>query len=602
MKLNLENYINIFKSKDFKNNEEMIIHCINEMLSYKGIVFYSHNFGKTDLFFILKTLSNFNKNNIMTYDLNPIVRNDHIIYLEIKIEKEKGKKNSIKLIDTNNYFNLNFNELTKAFNLNSNKNYSLRDKLSSLLKIMKEFNNTIYSKYKLNLTNSITISKLSLDIFLKKYYQNKTIPSITQLSMYNFISQAYFGGITEVYKPYGENLIYLDVNSLYPYAALNPMPGLNSTFIEDLSGKGLELDHLFGFFYAEVETNNSYLGLLPLKNENGNFYPNGKFTGIWSSVELSYAKSKGYSIKVLHGYQWDKVNHIFDSYINELFKEKQEKNYGSKTIIKSLLNNLIGRLGLKLEKPLSKIVTHSEKLEILKTREVFSDKEINEDFSLITFNPKISREIINQHGLDYQSVLKNEKIFNINKPTSNNKDTNFKDISIATAAMVTSYARVFMHKAKYNILQKGGEIYYSDTDSLIIGNIEIKDIPLSIGKNLGSFKIEHYINKGYFLSNKLYGIEKTNLMNLSEESLIVAKGVKADTLSINDLKNLYLIQKNIITKRDEILKSYNKGSIAYLERKVNLSLNSYTKREKIWDKGIWVDTKPLYINQNPIQK
>jgi hypothetical protein len=463
---------------------------------------------------------------------------------------------------------------------------------------MIEFNYTIYSKYKLNLTDSVTISKLSLDIFLKKYYQNKAIPSITQLSMYNFISQAYFGGITEVYKPYGENLIYLDVNSLYPYAALNPMPGLKSTFIEDLSGKGLELENLFGFFYAEIETNNSYLGLLPIKNEKGNLYPNGKFTGIWSSVELEYAKSQGYSIKVLHGYQWNKVNNTFHSYINELFEEKQGKNYGSKTIIKSLLNNLIGRFGLKIEKPISRIVNHSEKLDILKTREVYSEKEINEEFSLITYNPKISREIVNQHGLDYQSILKNEKTFNINKAKSNNKETNFKDISIATAAMVTSYARVFMHKAKFNILEKGGEIYYSDTDSLVIGNLTIKDIPLNIGTGIGDFKIEHYINKGYFLSNKLYGIEKTNINDSSEESLIVAKGVKAETLNINDLRNLYLIQKNIITKRDEILKSYNKGSIAYLERKVNLSLNSYTKREKIWEKGIWIDTKPLNINNN----
>jgi hypothetical protein len=156
-----------------------------------------------------------------------------------------------------------------------------------------------------------------------------------------------------------------------------------------------------------------------------------------------------------------------------------------------------------------------------------------------------------------------------------------QDISIATAAMVTSYARVFMHKAKLDILEKGGEVYYSDTDSLVIGNIEIKNIPLNIGKNLGDFKIEHYIKKGYFLSNKLYGIEKINPGDNLENFLIVAKGVKAETLSMNDLKNLYLIQKNIVTKRDEIIKSYDRGSIAFLERKVNLSLNSYTKREKI---------------------
>jgi len=591
-----KNYINIFKIEEFRENEEMIIHCVNKMLSHNKAIFYSHNFGKTDLLFILKTLSNFNQNHEMTYELNPIVRNDHVIYLKIQKTNDLGKKNSIKLIDTNNYFSLKFDELALAFNINHIKINTLKEKLIILLKIMTEFNKIIFSKYKLNLTNSITISKLSLDIFLKKYYKNKVIPSINQLSMYNFISQAYFGGITEVYKPYGENLIYLDVNSLYPYAALNSMPGLNSTFIEDLSGNGLELENLFGFFYAEVETNNSYLGLLPLKNESGNFYPNGKFTGIWSSIELNYAKSKGYSIKVLYGYQWDKNENVFDSYINELFEEKQKSSYGYKTIIKSLLNNLIGRFGLKIEKPISKIVNYAEKLNILKTREVYSEKEITEEYSLITFNPKISIDIVNQHGLNYQSVIKNEKLLDVQKIITNNKEKNFKDISIATAAMVTSYARVFMHKAKNSILQKGGEIYYSDTDSLVIGNLKIEDIPLKIGKNIGEFKIEHIIDRGYFLSNKLYGIEIKNKSTESNKHLIIAKGVNANTLSINDLKNLYYIQKNIITKRDEIVKNYNKGSIAFLERKVNLSLNSYTKREKIWEKGKWIDTKPININ------
>ena len=45
--------------------------------------------------------------------------------------------------------------------------------------------------------------------------------------MYNDIKQAYYGGITEVYKPYGENFYYYDVNSLYPFASLNDMPGLS---------------------------------------------------------------------------------------------------------------------------------------------------------------------------------------------------------------------------------------------------------------------------------------------------------------------------------------------------------------------------------------
>ncbi len=66
----------------------------------------------------------------------------------------------------------------------------------------------------------LTISKLALEIFWKDHYKpdldkNQVIPLIKyNRKMYNDIRQAYYGGITEVYKPYGEGLYYYDVNSL----------------------------------------------------------------------------------------------------------------------------------------------------------------------------------------------------------------------------------------------------------------------------------------------------------------------------------------------------------------------------------------------------
>ena len=52
-----------------------------------------------------------------------------------------------------------------------------------------------------------------------------------KLTSYNDIKQAYFGGNTEVYKPRGKYLYYYDVNSLYPYVALQDMPGLTCSKI-----------------------------------------------------------------------------------------------------------------------------------------------------------------------------------------------------------------------------------------------------------------------------------------------------------------------------------------------------------------------------------
>ena len=76
------------------------------------------------------------------------------------------------------------------------------------------------------MTGGLTISRLALNKYLKHYLKDNKIPLINQSTLFNFIYQGYFGGCTEVYIPYGENLKYYDVNSLYPAVALNPMPGI----------------------------------------------------------------------------------------------------------------------------------------------------------------------------------------------------------------------------------------------------------------------------------------------------------------------------------------------------------------------------------------
>jgi hypothetical protein len=139
---------------------------------------------------------------------------------------------------------------------------------------METFNKYVYRNYGVQMTDCLTISRLALNIYLKNYMKDNKIPIINQ-SMYNDIKKGYYGGLTEVYKPYGQNLFYYDVNSLYPYAALNPMPGLNCTYIEYMKPVAYKKE-LFGFYYCEVETMDNYLGLLPVHNNFELTMPNGK--------------------------------------------------------------------------------------------------------------------------------------------------------------------------------------------------------------------------------------------------------------------------------------------------------------------------------------
>lgn len=70
------------------------------------------------------------------------------------------------------------------------------------------------------MTEGLTISRLALNKFFRNYLKDSKIPLINKLNQFNFIYSGYFGGRTEVLKPYGQNLLYYDMNSIYPQSAL----------------------------------------------------------------------------------------------------------------------------------------------------------------------------------------------------------------------------------------------------------------------------------------------------------------------------------------------------------------------------------------------
>lgn len=60
-----------------------------------------------------------------------------------------------------------------------------------------------------------------------KYYDVSNWPiHIPNKNEDSFLRKAYYGGHTDVYRPYGEHLYYYDVNSLYPFVMKHfQMPG-----------------------------------------------------------------------------------------------------------------------------------------------------------------------------------------------------------------------------------------------------------------------------------------------------------------------------------------------------------------------------------------
>ena len=218
----------------------------------------------------------------------------------------------------------------------------LKADILCLYQVIMNVNKQIFLDFKTDFKYSLTISSLAGRIFLSRYYNNN-IAVVNKASLYKDIKQAYYDGITEVYIPFGNNLYYYDVNSLYPFVAYQPMPGLNCTKVTFYKPTQ-DLENLFGFFYCKIRSPlYDYLGLLPVRTGSGLNSPLGNWEGWYFSEELKFAKENGYSITGLKDIILVKNTESL-TYISDIYKLKANPvNNSQKSIAKSLLNNLLGR-------------------------------------------------------------------------------------------------------------------------------------------------------------------------------------------------------------------------------------------------------------------
>ena len=500
--------------KDLDSNNN-VMECLNEMFKpkYKGVTWYCHNSGRYDSRILLKYLYDYNNSinleNDSILDIKTTFRDTTLLKLTISKTIAKTKytiticdsyailTDSLKNLaekyevstlkgyfphdfvndktlnyigntpDPEFYSGLDKNEYDLMYSSNWNlKEESLKylsKDLISLYEIIFKTSHSLHSNFNVQMVNCLTVSRLATDIFLKRFNNNKTskIPYVNNMTIFNDIHNSYYGGITEIYIPEGDNLYYYDVNSLYSYASYNDMPGLSCKFLDSF-GKGMPLENsLFGFFFCEIKTPlDAYLGLLPLRTKDRVIYPLGSWEGWYFSEELKFASDNGYDIKILKGYQFNKVKDTFKSYVDTLSDMKaNSKDITLRNLCKLLLNSLIGKLGMNPLQPITKVINKEKLGDILLTRKILLEVDITDKDTLVSYLPGPDKDITNEFNLELQDAL--------NLVGGVDKQTFIKNISIPVASAVTSYARIYMSKVKLDILNKGGKIFYSDTDSII---------------------------------------------------------------------------------------------------------------------------------------
>jgi hypothetical protein len=292
---------------------------------------------------------------------------------------------------------------------------------------------------------------------------------------------------------------------------------------------------------------------------------------------LKFAKNNGYEITVFKGYTFNKVYNVFDKYVDDLFKIKANSEGSVKLITKYLLNSLLGRFGMSILKLVSEMVSMDKYTEILSTKPVNSAISISDNDMLVSYSNVISKKITNEHGLDYIEVLNNKSNQDVEKLHS------FDDVAISISAAITSYARIYMSQIKLDIISKGGKIYYSDTDS-IVTDIALPDN--LVGNELGQFKLEYKLKEAYFISSKTYCLvlEEEHITKKNKGTVIKSKGVFENSLSLKDFKTMYFDQKKVKATKADSKSNYKVGYVNIDTKEVILNFDSYTKRDKIYNK------------------
>jgi DNA polymerase elongation subunit (family B) len=262
-------------------------------LGEKRVYLYFHNLSSFDGVFLLRELVK------LHIDFKPLIRHQKVYQICVNLGdkiifiRDSYLHLSYSLRKAGTIFETKSRKLSFDFNSSLTKDKKefyqyLKNDVISLFEIIIKYDSLLNFLFESSIIDSITLPSLAHRIFFKYYYAFK-FSYLSENIEYN-IRSSYLGGINDVYIPYGENLVFLDVNSLYPYVMANNKFGIGNPRSKYLNSSDL---HSFcrehqGFVLSKVLCKNMYQPLIALKKDGINIQPVGKFTAFISTPEILY--------------------------------------------------------------------------------------------------------------------------------------------------------------------------------------------------------------------------------------------------------------------------------------------------------------------------
>jgi hypothetical protein len=134
----------------------------------------------------------------------------------------------------------------------------------------------------------------------------------------------------------------------------------------------------------------------------------------------------GYKVEVLESYIFERGIGILKDYTLDLAFWKENSSGDERVIVKFLLNTLYGRLGMKNERNIVKMVTNKEYEEIIKRYEVLDAVRLGEDKVFVRYSNLPCEMACEQSGVNFEEEL------------LKSTDNDFVDNSTPIAAAIAS--------------------------------------------------------------------------------------------------------------------------------------------------------------------
>lgn len=623
--MKLDGQYKLYYLDQYKDSEMLVLELVKDMVNEctKNTTIYAHNFGKFDGALILKNV-------ILNIagSCRILIRANILKLLLLRIGTKKNMK-SIRFQDSYLLLQSGLRDLCKNFGLAENKGFFphefvnrerinyigekpaidmfkgiseldynnikkegwdlkakcleyLKLDLTCLKNVIVTFRKKINDMYNIDIAGVSTMPSLAFKVYRNIYYKQEMNIRIINGVAHDLIREAFYGGRAEVFKPHGFDLLYYDVNSLFPYSMLNDMPVGEPRLVcfdkpvslEKIKGK-------MGFAIVSVKKRNTAEGrpTLPVRIKGKIYYPIGEWTGIYFIPELFDAKKRGYRIKVHSYIEFDKNKELFKDYVNEIYDYKAKSTGVDRYVYKLMLNSLYGKFGMKSHHPVIKIVNEetANKLRDMYEMEHCEKIEGSERYIISVDTSKILPYIeLNDENVENYEVKKGWKVQQTMQ-------------SIPIAAAITSYSRMYMNKI---IGDKEYNVYYTDTDSVVV------DKPLTrrrvSSKMLGKFKLEHKIKEGLFILPKVYYIRELN------NELVKFKGIsnkiedKSIFNDVVDMRRLVYMPKNKEKRLNRDL--WNMTGLKCSELNMRFDMDELA-RKKVVKNGKWDNTKPFSIEE-----